>query len=223
MIDRRLALRAFCHCDPLYLQPMKPEWTIIWDLGNVLVDWNPRYLYDRIFADPAQRDWFLNNVCTMEWHNSVDGGKPTEEATRELIEKHPDWAHPIKAFYARWKEMFQGAIGGSVEILNDLRCKGYRQYALTNWSAELFGQSRGDFPFLEWFDGIMLSGAEGLTKPDPRLYLRLLERYNLQAPLCLFIDDKAVNVEAAQNLGMEGLLFRNPESLRRDLVLRGVL
>ncbi|TCZ72231.1 HAD family hydrolase [Flaviaesturariibacter aridisoli] len=202
---------------------MKPDPTIVWDLGNVLVNWSPRYLYDRIFQDPAERDWFLDQVCTMEWHNSVDGGKPTAEATRELSEKHPDRAHLIEAFYARWREMFQGAIEGSVEILDELRRKNYPQYALTNWSAELFGQSRSDFPFLEWFDGIVLSGAEGFTKPDPRLYLRLLERYGLSAAHCLFIDDKAVNVEAAQNLGMDGILFSDPEALRRDLALRGVL
>lgn len=199
---------------------MKPA--LIWDLGNVLVDWSPRYLYNKIFNDAEQRDWFLDNVCTMDWHNTVDGGRPTEEATGELVKKYPDWAGPIKAFYAHWKEMFQGTIDGSVVLLNELREKGYRQFALSNWSAELFEQSRADFPFLATFDGIVLSGAEGVTKPDPKLYLILLQRYGLQAAHCVYIDDKAANVEAAQNLGMEGLLFRDPERLRRDLALRGI-
>ncbi|RYE00853.1 MAG: HAD family phosphatase [Sphingobacteriales bacterium] len=202
---------------------MNQQPAIIWDLGNVLVDWSPRYLYNKIFSDPKERDWFLDEVCSMEWHNGVDSGRPVTEATDELIQKHPGLAHPIKAFYARWKEMFQGSISGSVEILAELRTKGYRQYALTNWSAELFEQSRGDFPFLEWFDGIVISGAEGLTKPDPRIYLRLLERYALHAEHCLFIDDKTANVEAAQRLRMDGIHFRNPEGLRRDLALRSLL
>jgi 2-haloacid dehalogenase len=197
--------------------------SIIWDLGNVLVDWSPRYLYDKIFDDPAQRDHFLGHICTMEWHNTVDGGRPTREATEELVQRHTDWAHPIRAFYARWREMFQGSIEGSVAILRELKEKGIPQYALSNWSAELFEQSRGDFPFLEWFDGIVLSGAEGLTKPHPGLYLVLLQRYNIDPAGAIYIDDRRNNVITAANLGMDALHFEDPAGLRRDLQLRGVL
>ncbi|GAB4093714.1 HAD family hydrolase [Flaviaesturariibacter terrae] len=202
---------------------MKPDINIVWDLGNVLVDWSPRYLYDKIIGDPKEREWFLQNVCTMEWHNTVDSGRPTAEATEELLKKHPGWEHPIRAFYSRWKEMFQGSIAGSVEILSELHAKGYPQFALSNWSAELFDQSRGDFPFLAWFDGIILSGAEGLTKPEPNIYLRLLQRYGLKAEHCVFIDDKEVNIATAAALGMDAIHFKNPEGLCRDLVLRGIL
>jgi 2-haloacid dehalogenase len=197
--------------------------TIIWDLGNVLIDWSPRYLYDKLFSDKREQEHFLTQVCSMEWHNAVDAGRPTAEATEELVRKHPDLAHPIKAFYARWKEMFQGEIKGSVEILAELNQKGFPQYALTNWSAELFEQSRPDFPFLALFDGIVISGAERLTKPDPALYLVLLKRYAIKPATAVFIDDKESNVQAAVNLGMDGILFKDPESLRRDLAVRGVL
>ncbi|RYZ22425.1 MAG: HAD family phosphatase [Chitinophagaceae bacterium] len=197
--------------------------SIVWDLGNVLVDWSPRYLYDKIFDKPEERDRFLKEVCTMDWHNTVDAGRSTEEATDALVKEHPDLLHPIKAFYARWKEMFQGPIGGSVELLSELKAKGFRQYALTNWSAELFEQSRPDYPFLDWFDGIVLSGAEGITKPDPRLYLVLRDRYGIDFGSAVYIDDKEANVETAVRLGMDGIVFQDPEALRRDLELRGIL
>ncbi|TCJ13951.1 HAD family phosphatase [Flaviaesturariibacter flavus] len=197
--------------------------SIIWDLGNVLVDWSPRYLYDKIFKDSKERDHFLEHICTMEWHNTVDGGRPVKEATEQLVRQHPAWEQPIRAFYARWKEMFQGEIEGSVAILRTLKEKGFSQYALSNWSAELFEQSRCDFPFLDWFDGIVLSGAERMTKPHPGLYLVLLERFNINAATAVYIDDRESNVATAVNLGMDGIVFRDPETLRRDLKLRGLL
>jgi 2-haloacid dehalogenase len=197
--------------------------SIIWDLGNVLIDWSPRYLFDKVFTDKTQQDYFLEHICNSDWHNQVDGGKPPAEATEELVKKYPDWAHPIKAFYARWKEMFQGSIEGSVEVLKALKEKGFPQYALTNWSAELFEQSRKDFPFLEWFDGLVISGAEGHTKPLPDIYLVLLKRYHVNAASAIYIDDRDSNVQTAMNLGMDGILFRDPEQLRRDLTLRGFL
>jgi 2-haloacid dehalogenase len=199
------------------------ERTLVWDLGNVLIDWSPRYLYDKIFSDRKEQEYFLEHICNSEWHNAVDAGRPTADATEELVKKYPDWAQPIKAFYARWKEMFQGIIEGSVEILKDVKERGYGQYALTNWSAELFEKSRADFPFLGWFDGVVISGVEGITKPDSKIYLLLLERYSLRADTIIYIDDKEENVAAAGRLGMEGVLFRSPEQLRRDLSLRGVL
>jgi 2-haloacid dehalogenase len=197
--------------------------SIVWDLGNVLIDWNPRYLYDKIFTDKAQRDYFLNHICNMDWHSQVDGGRTPAETTEELVKKHPDWAHPIKAFYARWKEMFQGPIEGSVEVLKMVKEKGFPQYALTNWSAELFEQSRDDYPFLEWFDGLVISGAEGLSKPHPDIYMVLMKRYRIDPTSAIYIDDRKSNVQTAVNLGMDGIVFQNPEALRRDLALRGIL
>jgi 2-haloacid dehalogenase len=191
--------------------------TIVFDLGNVLIDWNPHHLFDKIFDKKEDKEYFLKNICTDEWHAKQDAGRKTQEATEELLQKHPDWAHPIKAFYSRWKEMFGGAIEGSVEILKELKEKEYKLYALTNWSAELFEQTEGDYPFLQWFEGIVKSGEERINKPDERLYQILLDRYQLNASNTLFIDDREKNIAAAQKLGMHGIVFESPEQLKRDL------
>ncbi|RYY98132.1 MAG: HAD family phosphatase [Chitinophagaceae bacterium] len=201
---------------------MKPD-TIIWDLGNVLVDWSPRYLYDKLFTNKSEQDQFLEHVCNDEWHRRQDGGRPVAEGTEELVGQHPGLAHYIRAFYARWKEMFQGEIRESVDILRELHEKGFTQYALSNWSAELFGQTRGDFPFLSWFSGIVLSGAEGMTKPDAGIYRVLLERYSVNPATAVFIDDRAPNVRTALQLGMQGIVFTSPGQLRQDLQRLGAL
>ncbi|RYY41395.1 MAG: HAD family phosphatase [Chitinophagaceae bacterium] len=195
---------------------------IIWDLGNVLVDWSPRYLCDKLFDDASERDWFLSHVCTMEWHNAVDAGGSTEDSTSALVAAHPDWAEQIRAYYGRWKEMFAGPIDGSVEILERLHAAGHRQFALSNWSATLFEETRADFPFLKCFEGIVLSGAEQQTKPQPGIYQRLIERYALNPAQCIFIDDRATNVETATRLGMDGIVFESPETLNRELRQRGI-
>jgi 2-haloacid dehalogenase len=139
--------------------------TVIFDLGNVLVRWSPTILYDKIFSDKKERDHFLNNVATMDWHSEQDAGRSPQEATEQLVKEHPDWAHPIRAFYARWKEMFAGPIEGSVDILKELKEKGYKVYALSNWNAELFNDTLDDFPFLQWFDDKVISGEVKLKKP----------------------------------------------------------
>ncbi|GAA4345050.1 HAD family phosphatase [Flaviaesturariibacter amylovorans] len=195
---------------------MKPD-TIIWDLGNVLVDWNPRYLFNKLFTNKEEQDHFLAHVCTDEWHRRQDGGRPVAEATGELAQQHPGLAHYIRAFYARWKEMFGGPITGSVALLAELKDRGYRQYALTNWSAELFDETRPDYPFLEWFDGIVVSGAERMTKPDADIYHVLLERYSVDPARAVFIDDREANVRTALQLGLHGIVFSTPDALRNEL------
>src|SRR5438309_2079538 len=115
--------------------------TIIFDLGNVLVQWNPANLYNKIFKDKKEVDYFLNNICTMDWHTEQDAGRSPEEGTETLVKEHPDWEHPIRIFYARWKEMFSGPIEGSVQILKELKQKGYKVYALSNWNAELYNRT----------------------------------------------------------------------------------
>lgn len=198
--------------------------SIVFDLGNVLVDWSPSYLYDKIFTDKKQKEYFLANVCTTEWHTQQDAGRSVKEATEELIKRHPDWAHPIKVFYARWKEMFQGPIEGSVAILKELKeTNRFKLYALTNWSAELFEESYTDFPFLHWFDGIVVSGAEKKTKPGEDLYKILLSRYSVDPATALFIDDREENVAMAAKLGIDGIIFTSPQQLRNELNIRKVL
>lgn len=197
--------------------------TIVFDLGNVLVDWSPSYLFDKLFTDGKKQAYFLQNICSEEWHAAQDRGRPVHEATEMLVKEHPDWEHPIRAFYARWKEMFQGAIEGSVQILKELKDKGYKLYALTNWSAELFNDSLKDFPFLAWFDGILVSGEVKMAKPDRNIYQVLIDRYQLDPQKTVFIDDKEKNVAAARDLGMMGIRFEHPEGLRAVLASMNVL
>lgn len=191
--------------------------TIIFDLGNVLIKWNPANLYRKIFKDETEVDYFLNNVCTMDWHTQQDAGRSPEEGTKALVKEHPDWAHPIRAFYARWKEMFAGPIEGSVQILKELKERNYKVYALSNWNAELYNQTADDFPFLNWFDGKIISGEVKMKKPDENIYGLLLQKFDINPQTALFIDDNEKNIETAQKLGLQVHHFTTPEALRKEL------
>jgi 2-haloacid dehalogenase len=198
--------------------------TVIFDFGGVLVDWNPRYLYRRLFpgdADGMER--FLAEVCTTEWNLRQDAGRPWAEAVAELVGRCPAQADLIRAYHERWEEMLSGAIDGSVAILGEVRAAGHRVLGLTNWSHETFPLARLRFPFFDWFHGIVVSGEEKLIKPDPRLYVRLLERYRVDPARAVFIDDNLKNVEAAAALGIHGIHFRSPSALRDELTALGVL
>jgi 2-haloacid dehalogenase len=197
--------------------------TVIFDLGNVLIDWNVNYLYDKIFTDKEKRDYFLSNICTPEWHAKQDAGRPVDEATRELVSQHPKWKNEIEAFYTRWNEMFGGVIEGSVEVLKELKATNVKLYALTNWSAELFKHALEEYEFLHWFDGRVVSGEEGINKPEQEVYKRLLQRFSVDPARSLFIDDKDYNVAAAITLGMDGIIFESPRQLRNELVKRELL
>jgi 2-haloacid dehalogenase len=153
--------------------------TIIFDLGNVLVSWNPANLYRKIFLDDTEREHFLQNICTLEWHTLQDGGRSPKEGTEALLKQHPGLEEPIRAFYGRWPEMFDGPIDGSVQILRELKEKGYPLYALSNWNKELFDQTVDAFPFLNWFDGKIISSEEGMKKPDENIYRLLFERFHI--------------------------------------------
>ena len=192
--------------------------TIIFDLGNVLIDWNPNHLFDKIFSKKEDKDYFYQNICTTEWHEKQDAGRPVEEATDELVQKHPKWEHAIRAFYARWKEMLGGPIEGSVAILKELKEKNYKLYALTNWSAELFKRTYDDYAFLHWFDGIVMSGEEKVNKPHEKIYQVLLDRYQIEPSKAIFIDDREKNIATAEKLGITGIIFESPEQLRQKIV-----
>ena len=189
----------------------------------MLIDWNPRYLYKKIFASEEEMEWFLSNVCTPAWNARQDAGRPFSEGIAEAKAKYPKYAPQIEAYFLRWDEMLGGAVKGSAEILRDVKARGYATYALTNWSVETFPLARAKFSFLDEFDGIVMSGAEKLAKPDPAIYGRLLSKFGLSAPDCVFIDDNLENVAAAAQLGFETVLFKNAPSLRRELVERAVL
>lgn len=197
--------------------------TIIFDLGAVLIDWNPRYLYRKIFKTEEEITWFLENICTSEWNDQQDAGRSFEEATEELVAKHPEWEEPVRAWYGRWYETIPGPIHGTVDILKTIReSKNYRLYALTNWSAQTFPWALSTFDFLHWFEGIVVSGVEKKRKPHAEFFQILFDRYNLDPNNALFIDDNLKNIEAANALGLTTIHFQSPEQLTSELKRFGV-
>ena len=197
---------------------------IIFDLGGVLIDWNPRYVYRQIFKTEEEVEWFLQNVTTPDWNEQQDEGYPIHKATEKLIAKHPEWEPEIKAYYGRWLEMLGDAIHETVEIFRQLKEGGkYKLYALTNWSAELFPYARERFEFLKWFDGIVVSGEEKLRKPHPEFYRLLLNRYGFSPNETVFIDDSLRNVRAAAAVGMKTIHFLSPDQLKAELKTIDVL
>lgn len=196
----------------------------VFDLGGVLLDWNPRHLYRKLFAgDEAAMEHFLANVCTTEWNHRQDAGRSFADAVRELLPVHADKLHLIEAFGQRFDEMIAGPVAGVVEVLAELKERGVPLYALSNWSAETFPPQRSRFAFLAWFDGIVISGMEGVMKPDPRIFRILCERYRLAPESAVFIDDVAANAQAASALGIQGIHFRSADQLRRELAALGLL
>ncbi len=197
--------------------------TIIFDIGNVLVKWDPANLYRKIFPADEERTQFLNTICTMEWHTLQDACRSPREGTTELLEKYPEHKEAILAFYDRWEEMFSGAIEGSVEILKEVKEKGYKVYALSNYNAELYQRTVHDFPFLDWFDGKIISSEAKMKKPDENIYRLLFERFAIDPERAIFIDDLAANIAAASRLGLQGILFTTPEALRKELQTRNII
>jgi 2-haloacid dehalogenase len=199
---------------------MKPNINvIIFDLGGVLIDWNPRYVYRQIFDNEEKIDWFFQNICTGEWNENQDAGRSLQEATEELVARFPGYENEIRAFYGRWEEMLGGPISETVEIFKELKQSGkFRMFALTNWSAETFPVALERFVFLKWFDGIVVSGEEKTRKPFEKIYNVLLERYNINPSEALFIDDSLRNLEGAKSSGMSVIHFQSPENLRQTLL-----
>jgi 2-haloacid dehalogenase len=197
---------------------------IIFDLGNVLIDWNPAYVFDPMFDDEERKKYFFQNICTSDWNEEQDAGRPIKQATEELVAKHPEWKEYIEAFYSKWTDMLGGPILQSVEIFRELKDKGqYKLYALTNWSAELFPRALERYDFLHWFDGRVVSGEEKMRKPYPKFYQVLLDRYSLIPEQTLFIDDNHRNIKAAEELGIVSIHFQSPERLREQLTALNVL
>jgi len=196
---------------------------IVFDLGGVLIDWNPRYLYRQLGGDEEQIEWFLTHVCHSEWNEQQDAGRTFAEAIADRLAHFPEHEAWIRAYYDRWQDMLGGPIDGTVEILSELKENGRPLFALTNWSAESFPVAREMYPFLNWFDGIVVSGELKMIKPDPKIYLHLLEVHNIRAEESVFIDDRLPNVEGARAVGFTGIQFHSPEQLRAELEHLGVL
>jgi 2-haloacid dehalogenase len=196
----------------------------VFDLGGVLIDWNPRHLYRKLFAgDDAAMEHFLANVCTTEWNLQQDAGRTFAEACELLKREHPDHSVLIDAWFERFDEMMAGSIDGTVEILAQLRDHGVPIYALSNWSAETFPVAQKRFEFLQWFQGILLSAKVRLTKPDPAIFRLFSKKFAVEPEQIVYIDDLPRNVEAAKTLGMHGILFSDPSALRNALVKVGLL
>jgi 2-haloacid dehalogenase len=200
-----------------------PVEAVVFDLGGVLLDWDPRHLYRKLFADQDEMERFLDEVCSPAWHAPHDRGVPAAPSCAELASRHPDLAEPIWAWSSRSEEMIGGVDAGSVEILRAVKESGLPCYALTNMEAETYPVRRDRYPFLRWFDGTVVSGREGMAKPDPAIFRLLLDRYGLMAETTLMIDDRGENLDAADRLGMQTLLFRSSRQLRTGLEAAGVL
>ncbi len=192
--------------------------TIIFDLGGVLIDWNPRYVYRDIFDDEEKIDWFFENICTSDWNEKQDAGRSLQEATEELVLKHPEYENEVRAYYGRWEEMLGGPINDTVEILRTIKeANNYNLYALTNWSAETFPVALDRYDFLKWFDGIVMSGEEKTRKPFADIYHTLLSRFKIDPSEALFIDDSLRNIKGAEEVGINGIHFESPQQLLHDL------
>ena len=196
---------------------------VIFDIGAVLVDWNPRYYYRTVIDDEALIEKFLTEVCHFEFNHTLDLGRPWDDARAELVEKFPEYETMIDAYWHNWLEMFSGPIHESVDILMDIKRRGYPVYALSNWNDIKFPIAMQEFPFLRLFDGRIVSGEVKLAKPDPRIYQLLLDTYKLNPRESLFIDDRLDNVESARALGIEAVQFISPRQLEQDLIQYGVI
>jgi 2-haloacid dehalogenase len=189
----------------------------------VLDDWNPRHLYRKLFVDEAAMEHFLATVCTQAWNEAQDAGRPFNEGVELLVARHPQHAAAIRAYDLRWDEMLRGAIEDSVVILGELRARNVPLFALTNWSAEKFPLARTQFAFLDWFDGIIVSGEERLKKPDPLIYRLAIERFRLKPAETLYVDDAEKNTAAAALLGFQTHRFVEVAGLRNRLVACALL
>lgn len=196
----------------------------VFDLGGVLIDWNPRYLYRKLFAgDEPGMERFLRTICTHSWNTQQDAGRSFAEGCASLKAMHPHAGALIDAWFERYDEMLAGPIAGTVDILSDLRSRGVSLYALSNWSRETFPFALKRFEFLEWFQGIMLSGEVGLVKPDARIYELFLKTFAIEPSHAIYVDDLEPNVATAAGFGMRGILFTDPAALRAELNRSGFM
>jgi 2-haloacid dehalogenase len=203
---------------------MKNINNIIFDLGGVLIDWNPEYMYKKLITDQERRNWFLNTICTSAWNEQQDAGRLIKDANEELLETYPEYKEWIIAYYERWEEMLSGPISGTVDVFKRIKeNKKHKVYALTNWSAETFPRALQLFDFLHWFDGRVVSGEEMTRKPFRDIYEIILSRFNLEPEKTLFIDDNLKNILAAQELGIHCIHFQSPEQLKEKLLQENIL
>lgn len=197
---------------------------VVFDLGGVLIDWNPRYLYRKLFhGDESAMEYFLTNICSPAWNKQQDAGRSFAEGCASLKAIYPEASCHIDAWFERYDEMLAGPIQGTVDILGELRHRGVRCYALSNWSAETFPYAQRRFEFLEWFEGIMLSGNVRLVKPDQEFFQLFLKTFTINPADAVFVDDLGPNVEASIAAGLHGIVFGDPRTLRKELTRLGLI
>jgi 2-haloacid dehalogenase len=197
--------------------------TVVFDIGNVLIEWDPRHLYRHIFATSEEMERFLATVCTSAWNLELDRGKSFEQGVAELVDRFPHHEEAIRAFDLRWDEMVPGLVEGTLALMERLEARGVPLYAITNFSAEKFEIARRRFPFVDRFRGVVVSAHERSVKPGRRIFEILLERYALRAEDCLFIDDSAANVTGARAVGMTAHHFKDAAGLEKILVELGLI
>ena len=197
---------------------------VIFDVGNVLYDWDPRFLYERLIEDEQALDAFLRDVVTVEWHLQHDAGRPFAETSAELAALYPEHAELIRAWGPRFQESIRGRIDGMEQLLADLTQSAVPLFAITNFSHEFWPSFRAkEADLFDRFQDVLVSGEVGLIKPDPAIYHLALKRFGLAAEQALFVDDRQDNVDAAAALGIGGHLFGDAATLRAELVRLGLL
>lgn len=195
----------------------------VFDVGNVLIEWNPRFLFETLISDPCRLDWFMANVWDGDLNLELDRGLPFAEGIARLVARHPNWETEIRAYDTRWDETAPRAIAANVGLLNELWTLGVPRYAITNFSREKFAATRLRFPFLDTFDGLVVSAHERLVKPDPAIFYVLLDRYGLEAGEGVFIDDSARNIEAAAALGFHTVHVQPGVDVRQAVERLGLI
>jgi len=194
----------------------------VFDLGGVFVDWNPLYLFRKLFETEEEAQWFKDNICTLDWNLEFDAGDIYAEGVAKLITRFPRYWREIQAYDLRWKETISGFIQGTIDIHDELIEAEIPTFAITNFSWEKWVSCLGEWPFLEKFDGVVVSGLEKLVKPDPRIYRLFTERYGLAPEACVFIDDSEPNIISARKFGFNAIHFTTPEALRAELISYGL-
>jgi 2-haloacid dehalogenase len=198
--------------------------TVVFDLGGVLIDWNPEYVFRDLIPDEKQRKWFFQHICTSDWNEEQDAGRPLKVGTDILVKAFPEHEKNIRAYYGRWRDMLGGPIPGTVEILKHLKEKrNFRLYALTNWSAETFPIALNIFDFLHWFDGRLVSGEEKTRKPFPDIYEKLIQRFNIDPSSSIYVDDNVRNIFPAKELGFTTIHFQDPDQFKFELQRKGLM
>lgn len=197
--------------------------TVIFDLGGVLVDWDPKNMYKKVFKTTEEMNWFLDNVCTFEWNMEQDGGRLIADAVTQKISEFPEFEEQIKMFYDRWEEMFIGILQQNIDVQQKLIANpNYRVYALTNWCGEKWDKALELFPFFNDFEGVIVSGKVKMRKPNDDIFQLILNRFNINPKTTVFIDDNLENTIASERNGLQTIHLKPSSNLKSELTNIGI-